>query len=144
MPRDLAKWPTFTSLQKEMNRVFDNFFDRDEPFRPGNYPLMDVAETNESIIVKAELPGIDPKGVDISITDDNLTIKGEKHEEKEEKEKHFHRVERSYGSFSRTINLPKSVNINKVKAEYQNGILEINLPKKEETKAKKIEVKITK
>lgn len=141
MPRDLAKWPqwpTFTSLQKEMNKVLDDFFGRDELFRPGNYPLLDIAETNESLIIKAELPGIDPKGVDISITDDNLTIKGEKQEEKEDKGKHFHRVERSYGSFSRTINLPKSVNIDEVKAEYKNGILEINLPKKAEAKSKKL------
>jgi len=146
MSRDLAKWPqwpTFTSLQREMNKVLDDFFGKDELFRPGSYPLLDMAETDESVIVKAELPGIDPKGVDISISDDNLTIKGEKKEETEEKGKHFHRIERSYGSFSRTISLPKSVNIDKVKAEYKNGILEINLPKKEEAKAKKVEVKVS-
>jgi HSP20 family protein len=144
MPRDLAKWPqwpTFTSLQKEMNRLLDDFLGREDLFRPGNYPLLDISETNDSIIMKAELPGVDPKGVDISISGDNLTVKGEKTEEKEEKGKHFHRVERSYGSFSRTISLPKSVNIDAVKAEYKNGILEINLPKIEEAKAKKIEVK---
>jgi HSP20 family protein len=144
MPRDLSKWPqwpTFTSLQKEMNRVLDDFMGREDIFRSGNYPLLDVSETNDTIIVKAELPGIDPKSVDISISGDNLTLKGEKKEDREEKGKHFHRVERSYGSFSRIINLPKSVNVDAVRAEYKNGILEINLPKKEESKARKIEVK---
>ncbi len=103
--------------------------------------MLDISETNDSIIVKAELPGIAPKDVDVSTSGDILTIKGEKKEEKEQKGKHFHRVERSYGSFSRTINLPKSVNIDAVKAEYKNGILEMNLPKIEEAKARKIEVK---
>ncbi len=130
-----------TSLQKEMNRLLDDFLRREDFFHPGNYPLLDISETYNNIIVKAELPGIAPKDVDVSTSGDILTIKGEKKEEKEQKGKHFHRVERSYGSFSRTISLPKSVNIDAVKAEYKNGILEINLPKIEEAKARKIEVK---
>lgn len=146
MSRDLAKWPQwppFTSLQREMGKVLNDFFGKDEFFRPGSYPLLDISETDENVIVKAELPGIDPKEVDISIADNNLTIKGEKKEEADEKGKHFHRVERSYGRFSRTINLPKSVSTDNVKAEYKNGILEINIPKKEEAKAKKVEVKVS-
>ncbi|MFQ5963360.1 MAG: Hsp20/alpha crystallin family protein [Candidatus Scalinduaceae bacterium] len=145
MSSDLTKWPqwpTFTSLQKEMNRLFEDFFGREDALHARHYPLLDVSETNDNIIVKAELPGVDPKAVDISIAGDNLTIRGEKKEEKEEKGKHFHRIERSSGSFSRTINLPASVDSNKVQAEYKDGILKINLPKKEETKAKKIEVKV--
>jgi HSP20 family molecular chaperone IbpA len=134
-----------TIAEKILVNAAGNFYINDKPTGAvvGQQPFggSRANETNDSIIVKAELPGVDPKGVDISISGDNLTIKGEKTEEKEEKGKHFHRVERSYGSFSRTISLPKSVNIDAVRAEYKNGILEINLPKIEEAKAKKIEVK---
>ena len=97
----------------------------------------DVSETDENIIVKAEVPGIEPKDIDISISGDNLTIKGEKNAEKEEKGKNYHFVERSYGSFSRTIVLPASVKFEQVKAEYKKGILEITLPKSEKSKVKR-------
>jgi HSP20 family protein len=105
-------------------------------------PVVDVSESENDITVKAEIPGIDPKDVDISITGDTLTLKGEKKEEKENTGKSYHRVESSYGSFKRVITLPASVDVDKVTAEGKNGILEITLPKKEESKAKKINVKV--
>jgi HSP20 family protein len=125
-----------------MNRVLDNFFNREGSCGTDWRPVVDVAETESDIIVKAEIPGIDPKDIDISITGDTLTLKGEKKEEKENTGKSYHRVESSYGSFKRVINLPVSVEVDKVTAEGKNGLLEITLPKKEESKAKKINVRV--
>ncbi len=145
MKKGLTKWdklPVFSSLQDEMNRVLDNFFNRESSYGMDWSPIVDVAETESDITVKAEIPGIDPKDVDISITGDILTLKGEKKEEKENTGKCYHRVESSYGSFKRVINLPASVDVDKVTAEGKNGVLEITLPKNEESKAKKINVKV--
>ena len=145
MKKGPTKWdklPVFSSFQDEMNMVLDNFFNRESSYGTDWRPKVDVAETESDITVKAEIPGIDPKDVDISITGDILTLKGEKKEEKENTGKCYHRVESSYGSFKRVINLPVSVDVDKVKAEGKNGLLEITLPKKEESKAKKINVKV--
>ena len=145
MKKGLTKWdklPVFSSFQDEMNRVLDNFFNRESSHGADWKPVVDVAETENDIVVKAEIPGIDPKDIDISITGDKLTLKGEKKEEKENTGKCFHRVESSYGSFKRVITLPASVDVDKVTAEGKNGLLEITLPKKEESKAKKINVKV--
>lgn len=145
MKKGLTKWgklPVFSSLHDEMNRVLDNFFNRESSYGTDWRPVVDVAETENEIIVKAEIPGIDPKDVDISITGDILTLKGEKKEEKENAGKCYYRVESFYGSFKRVINLPASADVDKVKAEGKNGLLEITLPKKEESKAKKINVKV--
>jgi len=145
MKKGSTKWdklPVFSSFQDEMNRVLDNFFSRESPYGTDWRPKVDVAETESNIIVKAEIPGIDPKDIDISITGDILTLKGEKKEEKENTGRCYHRVESSYGCFKRVINLPVSVNVDKVTAEGKNGILEIILPKKEESKTKKINVKV--
>ncbi len=145
MKRDLTKWgklPIFSSFQDEMNKTIDNFFNRELSFGTEWKPAVDVAETESDITVKAEIPGIDPKDVDISITGDKLTLKGEKKEEKEKVGKCYHRVESSYGSFKRVIDLPVSVDVEKVVAKGENGLLEITLPKKEESKTKKINVKV--
>ncbi|MHC4184095.1 MAG: Hsp20/alpha crystallin family protein [Planctomycetota bacterium] len=145
MTRDLTKWdrlPMFSSFQEEVNKMLDNFFRRGNGFDMGWSPNIDITENDDNITVKAEIPGIDPKDIDISIAGETLTIKGEKKEEKENKGKHYHRVERSYGSFTRTIDLPTSVITDKVKAEDHHGVLEITLPKMEKSKAKKITVKV--
>ncbi len=120
--------------------MFDNFFRRGTTFGMGWRP--NIAENDIDIIIKAEIPGIDPKDIDISLAGETVTIKGEKKEEKENKGKHYHRVERSYGSFTRTIDLPTPVMTDKVKAEDHHGVLEITLPKMEKSKAKKISVKV--
>ena len=151
MARDLIKWshlPTASSLQSEMNRMLDRFFRggdlSDLEMETGAWmPPIDLAETEDKLTVKAEIPGIDPKEVEISVKDNILHIKGEKKEEKEEKGKNYYRMERRYGCFSRSINLPSSVDTNKVTAEYKNGVLEIALQKKEEVKPKQISVKVS-
>ena len=151
MARDLIKWsgfPSISSLQNEMNRMFDRFFKGWDLSELGAetgawLPPIDLAETNDKVVVKAEIPGIDPKEIDISIQGDTLSVKGEKKEEKEEKGGNYYRMERRYGSFSRSIDLPSSVDTNKVSAEYKNGVLEITLQKKEEVKPKQINVKVS-
>lgn len=140
---DIMRWPEvpgFGSLQREMDRLFEDFFRRSGlPMRWG--PAVDVVESSDSVVVKAELPGVDPKDVDISVSGDTLTIKGEKKEEKEEKGKSFYRVERSYGSFCRSVSLPTGVEADKAKADYKDGVLSVTLPKSEKVKAKKIPIK---
>ena len=145
MSKEIIKWPqmpSFTSLRDEMNQLFDEFWRKRPFYEAGWSPEVDVAETSEDIIVKAEIAGLDPKDIDISISGDTLTLKGEKREEKQENDRYYHRVERRYGCFMRNVNLPESVDIEQVKAECKNGILEIILPKVEKAKPKKINVKI--
>lgn len=104
-------------------------------------PVFDVSETENELIVKAEVPGMDQKDIDISLSRGMLTIKGEKKQEKEDKTEHYHTVERHYGSFSRTMRLPSEVEADKVDATYKDGVLKITLPKSETSKARKIEVR---
>lgn len=139
----------FVSLRREMDSLFDNFFrgfDM-EPFesRLGGFsPRIDVTEDGNEIRISAELPGMDEKDIDLSIQNNMLTIKGEKKEEKEDKGKDYYRMERSYGSFVRTIPLPVEVDTDKVEAKFKKGILSIALPKtaKAVAEAKKISVKV--
>ncbi|MDQ7786610.1 MAG: Hsp20/alpha crystallin family protein [Thermodesulfovibrionales bacterium] len=138
----------FSLLRQEMNSLFDNFlrgFEM-EPFetRFGAFsPRVDIAETDKEIKITVELPGMEDKDVDVSLTKDMLTIKGEKKEEKEEKGKSFYRMERSYGSFSRSVPLPTEIDTNKVKADFKKGILTVTLPKTLQAikETKKIQVK---
>ncbi len=106
------------------------------------WPSVDVLEDKKKVIVKAEIPGMDPSDFDISISNNVLTIKGEKKQEKEEKDKNFYMMERQYGSFVRNIQLPVEVNEEKVEASYKNGVLKIVIPKKKETRENKIKVKV--
>lgn len=107
----------------------------------GWLPAFDVSETDDEVIVKAELPGMDVKDIDITLTDGLLTIKGERKLEKEDKKENYHRIERRFGSFSRSLNLGASVQADSIEAGYKEGILTVTLPKAEENKPKKIEVK---
>ncbi len=146
--KELTPWRPFgelSSLRREMDRLWENFFVE----RPlGKIwerewaPSLDMSETKDNFVVKAEVPGIDAKHIDISLTGDVLTIRGEKRQEKEEKEEDYHLVERSYGSFSRSVRLPAEVESNKIKASYKNGILAITLPKSEKAKAKEVKIKV--
>lgn len=142
----------FTSLQREMNRLFDNFFGGLSPSswaplgRGGAEsftPHIDVSETDKEIKVSAELPGMDENDIDVSLTKDTLTIRGEKKEEREDKGKDYYRMERSYGSFSRNIPLPVEVNTDKVEATFKKGILYVTLPKTMSAieKTKKVPIK---
>ncbi len=148
MAFDLTPWRPFrelTTLRDEMDKLWNRFFGEwpsAELFRGEWAPSLDVSETKENIVVKAEIPGMDTKDIDISLANDVLTIKGEKKQEKEEKEENYHRVERSYGTFTRSIRLPVDVESNKIKATHKNGVLKITLPKSEKAKAKEIKIKV--
>jgi len=148
VPVRREEYEPFSFFRHEMNRLFDDFyrgFDL-EPFerRLGTFtPNVDVSENDKQIKVTAELPGMDEKDIDVSLNKDSLTIKGEKKEEKEEKKKDYYRMERSYGSFSRTIPLPVEVDTDKVKAEFRKGVLTVTMPKtaKAIEETKKIPIK---
>jgi HSP20 family protein len=104
-------------------------------------PLVDVSETDKELMVRAELPGMDPKEIDISLSGNVLTIKGGRKHEREEKKENFHLVERSSGSFSRTLQLPVEVKADKIEASYKDGVLSVKMPKTESYTVKKVEVK---
>jgi HSP20 family protein len=101
---------------------------------------VDIFENDTDVVIKAELPGMDPKNIDVRLENNVLMLKGERHFERETKEENYHRVEREYGSFSRSFLLPTAVKEDKVVAEYKDGVLKIVLPKKEEAKPKAIKV----
>jgi HSP20 family protein len=123
----------------------DRFFEELTPFLRGDgggwQPSFDISETDEHIHVKADLPGIDVKDLDISIDNNVLTVRGEKKHEKEEKAENYHRVERCYGSFCRAFTLPTDVKADEIDAVYKDGVLRLTVPKSEKSKPKKIEVK---
>jgi HSP20 family protein len=141
----------FTALHSQMNRLFDQFlegFDL-EPFGKSGFgqaatpvPKVDVAETEEAVHITAELPGMKEDDIDVTLSDGNLLIRGEKKAEKEDRQKNYYRVERSYGSFARSIALPAEVDDQKVDASFKDGVLNIVLPKLGQPKgSKKIAVK---
>jgi HSP20 family protein len=146
---ELVPWRPFggelSSFRREMDRLWDRFF-AETPLarRIGEewWPSVDVSETKDNLVVKAELPGLEANDVDVSISGDVLTIKGEKKKEEEEKDEHHHYVERCYGSFQRSFRLPANVKSDKVEATFDKGILRVTLPKVEEAKKKKVEVKV--
>lgn len=143
--RDLVPFD-FEQMRREMDRLWDSFFERGirRKHEEGStwLPALDVSETKNDLVVKAEVPGMDPKDIDISLSDGILTIKGEKKQEKEEKEEDYHLIERSYGAFTRSLQLPKGIQSDKIQATYKNGILKVVLPKSEEAKKKEIKIKV--
>ena len=125
---------------------FDRFF---EDFRPPTLfaeetaftPAFDVSETEKELIVKAEVPGMDKKDIQVTLSDGMLTIKGEKKQEKEDENENYHSIERRYGAFSKTMRLPFEVETDKVDATYKHGVLKVTLPKSEVAKPKRIKIK---
>ena len=138
----------FALLRRRMDDMFEGFlhgFDL-RPFeaRSGVFsPSIDIVENDKDIRISAELPGMEEKEIDVSLSRDSLTIKGEKKEEKEDKGKGYYRMERSYGSFSRTLPLPSEIDQDKVKATFKKGVLTVTLPKTEKAikETKKIDIK---
>ena len=128
-------WDQMSRLNREMNRLFHGASHRQ---RSGVYPHLNVYDDGESFVVRAELPGIDPADLELSATADALTIKGERKPQTPDQDVSFHRQERSFGVFSRTLNLGQPVNPDKILASYKLGLLEVVLPKSEETKPRKI------
>lgn len=138
--RDMLSW------SRAMERMFNNMYeDSDLVFgEPLNLRMpLDVIEKDDEFIVKADVAGINPEKIEITYTDNNLSIKGEMSEEREEegKEGRYHLRERRYGTFSRTISMPGTVDVDAIQAETENGVLQIHLPKKEEVKPHRIEIK---
>lgn len=132
-------------LEKDIRRTFEEFFGRRRrvPAVVEEFiPLVDVYEKGNDIIVEAEIPGVDKEALSLTVSENTLTIKGEVKREKEVKEKDYYLCERSYGSFSRTIDLPTEVDSQKAKASYKNGVLTITLPKKQPEKKLETEIKI--
>ena len=142
---DLNTWKPLVELKKEMDRLWDSFLQasRKKPDDAVAWnPFIDLSETKDEIVVKAEIPGLDPKDIDVSFSNGTLTIMGEKKQEREGEEENYHVLERNYGSFSRTIRLPVEVQSEKIVASCKKGILIVRLPKSEQAKAKEIKIKV--
>ena len=152
----LIKWRPVTrvdpfadlmGVRSEINRLFDSAVGRGGPDDAGLFsgdwaPAIDVFENDKKVVIKTELPGLSEKDIEVDILGDTLTIKGEKKKEDEKKDRHYHRLERVYGSFHRSVTLPAEVTSEKTKASFKNGMLEIEVPKKEEAKPKQIKVDV--
>jgi HSP20 family protein len=131
-------------IQNEMNRLFDFNLGRLSTPTSSWVPALDVFEDKDHVVVKAEMPGMEEKDIDINLEKNTLTIRGEKKFENEVKEEDYYHIERSFGKFQRSLELPSTVDASAVKATYKNGILEIRLPKKEEAKPKQIKIDVQK
>jgi HSP20 family protein len=138
----------FSTLQDRINRVFRESYThgtpgQDESLTTSSFaPAVDVYEDEHNVTLKIEVPGIDEKDIDVRLENNTLTVHGERKIEKEEKEENYRRVERQYGSFTRTFTLPTTVDSEKVSATYDKGVLKIALPKKAEAKPKQIKVNV--
>jgi HSP20 family protein len=136
-----------SSLQNEMNRLFNTVFDA--PATPGNggtmrrwVPAMDLLETADHFVLRADLPGMTQEDVKIELEDSTLTVSGERKSEHEDKQEGYYRVERAFGSFSRSLTLPKGIDADAVTANFENGVLEIRVPKPEERKPRRISIAV--
>jgi HSP20 family protein len=149
----IVRWEPFrdlVSIQDRMNRLFDDAFRstqrtgaEDDWALGGSWaPVVDIFEKDGNIVLKAELPGVDPKTVDIRVENNTLSLRGERKLENEVKRESYHRVERSYGTFARSFTLPNVVDTEKIKADFRDGVLQLTLPKREEAKPKQIQVQV--
>jgi len=133
-------------IQREMNALFDsrmsNNADEDSPTTCDWRPAVDIYEDNERFVLWAELPGIDPARVDLTVEDNRLSLRGERKLENVEKKENYHHIERMYGTFARTFTLPNTVDGTKITADYKQGLLTVSIPKKPEVQPKQISVKI--
>lgn len=144
----ITRWDLFrniSTLQEQMNRLFESSM----PNRGDNSalttwaPAVDIYETENELVLKAELPDINQKDLDIRVENNMLTIRGERKFENQVKEDNYLRIERTYGSFSRSFGLPNSVNTEAIKADYRNGVLTVELPKRAESKPKQVKINLT-
>ena len=145
----LVRWEPvreITSLQSEMNRLFNTFFDTPTPGNGGTprrwIPAMDLVETEGDFVLKADLPGLKEEDVNIEVEENVLTVSGERKAEHEDKREGYVRVERSYGSFRRSLTLPKGVDAEAVTANFDNGVLEVHIPKPEERKPRRVAIQV--
>jgi len=145
--RTITRWEPFrgvNTLQDQFNRLFNDVFDRkgEESSLTAWAPAVDIYETELELVVKADLPEVDPKDLEIRVENNILTIRGERKFEKKVNEDNYLRVERAYGSFARSFTLANTVNSDAIKADYQNGALTLTIPKREEAKPKQIKVNV--
>jgi HSP20 family protein len=142
--RTMTPFRGVSTLQDQINRLFSDAFDRNEG--ESNLtawaPPVDISENEHELLVKADLPGIDPKELDIRVENNVLTIRGERKFEKKVEQDNYLRVERTYGSFRRSFALANTVNPEGIKADYQNGVLTVAVPKREEAKPKQIKINV--
>lgn len=137
-------WTDMLSLREAMNQLMEESYVRPDAARgQGFVPALDVSETQDSFLVEAAVPGLKPEDLEITVENSVLTIKGETRQENTAKERNFHRIERRFGSFQRTIGLPKSVQSDAIKANLEHGVLKLEIPKAEEIKPRKISVNVT-
>lgn len=133
-----------SSLQNEMNRLFSTAFDKDETGGMRRWvPAMDLFETEDSFILRADLPGMKESNVKVEIEDNVLTVSGERKSEHEERNNGYYRLERGFGSFARSLTLPKGINPEGVQASFDSGVLEVRIPKPEERKPKRVEIGVS-
>ena len=146
---DLTKWEPFAELQRardDFGRVFSRFFPWDsrseEMFQGVRGPSVDIRETETHYVVSAEIPGVEPKDLDVTVTDEALMLRGEVRERTEKNETGYRRIERRYGTFQRTIPLPAPIDAQQASAEYVNGVLEVRLPKADPAKGKGVRLQV--
>lgn len=137
-------WNDMLSLREAMSQLMEESYVRPDAARgQGFVPALDVSETQDAFLVEAAVPGLKPEDLEITVENSVLTIKGETRQENTAKERNFHRIERRFGSFQRTIGLPKSVQADAIKANLEHGVLKLEIPKAEEIKPRKISVNVT-
>jgi HSP20 family protein len=147
----LIRWEPvreLNTIQNEMNRLFNTFFEAPQPGNSGQtqlrrwLPPMDLVETDDHFVLRADLPGLSEKDVNIELEDSVLTISGERKAEHEERKEGYYRVERASGSFSRSLTLPEGVNADAVTAHFDKGVLEVRIPKPEQRKPRKVAISV--
>ena len=145
---NMTRWDPFNemlSLREAMNQLLEDSFVSPNTTRRGQggfVPALDVSETEDGYLVEAALPGMKPEDLQITVENNVLTIKGELRQESEDKKRNYHRVERRYGSFQRTVALPTTVKADAIQASLNNGILRLDIPKAEEVKPRRINVNV--
>ncbi|MHB8756378.1 MAG: Hsp20/alpha crystallin family protein [Candidatus Acidiferrales bacterium] len=144
----ITRWEPFrnvSSLQEQVNRLFESTFPHkgDESTLTAWAPAVDVYETEDELVIKADLPEISEKDLDVRVENNMMTIRGERKFEQQVKEDSYLRMERAYGSFSRSFSLPNTVNTEAINADYKNGVLTVTLPKRAESKPKQVKINIT-
>src|SRR5712691_2690042 len=146
----IVRFEPFRELQDRMNRLFSEAYlssptgEEDWALGGSWAPAVDIYEQDNNIVLKAELPGVDPKDVDIRLENNTLTLRGERKFDDEVKKENYHRVERAYGAFTRSFTLPTVVDQGSIKAEFKDGVLRVTLPKREEAKPKQIQISVAK
>jgi HSP20 family protein len=143
----IIRWDPYRdviTLRDRMNRLFEDMSSakgQEKELVPGAWaPAVDIYETENEVVLAAEIPGVDEKDVEIKVEDNSLTIRGERTFEKETKEENYHRIERSYGSFFRSFALPSYIDQDRIEAEHENGVLKIRMPKRSELKPRKVKI----